>query len=88
MPGFDFSLFLGVAGGMKRAAGYSEAASESVQEQRAQLSRSLAASMKANLLGSGDVELQLFAEKERKADLEATKALLRNQVAQERQRGF
>ena len=79
---------VGVAGGMKRAAGYSEAASESVQEQRAQLSRSLAASMKANLLGAGDVEEQLFADKERKADLEATKAALRHQVAAERSRGF
>ena len=35
-------------------------------------SRSLAASMKANLLGAGDVEEQLFADKERKADLEAS----------------
>lgn len=35
-----------------------------------------------------DVEEQLFADKERKADLEATKAALRHQVAAERSRGF
>ena len=69
-------------------AGYSEAKTESIDAQRAQLSRSLAASMKANLLGAGDVEEQLFADKERKADLEATKAALRHQVAAERSRGF
>ena len=34
-------------------AGYSEAKTESIDAQRAQLSRSLAASMKANLLGAG-----------------------------------
>ena len=75
-------------GSMRGKAGYSEAKTESIDAQRAQLSRSLAASMKANLLGAGDVEEQLFADKERKADLEATKAALRHQVAAERSRGF
>merc|ERR1719483_1090207 len=72
---------------MRGKAGYSEAKTESIDAQRAQLSHSLAASMKANLLGAGDVEEQLFADKERKADLEATKAALRHQVAAERSRG-
>ena len=70
---------------MHRSAGYSEAKSDSVQEQRAQLSRSLAASMKADLASSGNAEEALFAERaERRADLEATKASLRREVELER----
>ena len=70
---------------MMRSAGYSSGVPSEAQDQRAQLSRSLAASMKADLASGGNAEEALIHERaERRADLEATKASLRREVEMER----
>jgi len=67
---------------MRRAAGYSEDKEVVSDEQRAMLSRALATSMKATLLGGDSLGLeQMLVQAEKRADLEATKAALRREAA-------